>query len=91
MAARAIGVLELWYFVVVDFVSETCRSGIYRELFYVLYSLAFYRVRLLVNILSKNTNKMQLCNRIYCSKVYWRLNMFRAAVAKATAGRHMSI
>ena len=22
---------------------------------------------------------MQLCNRIYCSKVYWRLNMFRAA------------
>ena len=29
--------------------------------------------------LSRNTNKMQLCNRIYYSKVYWRLNMFRAA------------
>jgi len=28
---------------------------------------------------SRNTNKMQLCNRIYCSKVYCRLNMFRAA------------
>jgi len=25
------------------------------------------------------TDKMQLCNRIYYSKVYWRLNMFRAA------------
>jgi len=29
--------------------------------------------------LSRNTNKMQLCNRIYYSKVFWRLNMFRAA------------
>jgi hypothetical protein len=29
--------------------------------------------------LSRNTNKMQLCNRIYYSKVYWVLNMFRAA------------
>ena len=29
--------------------------------------------------LSRNSNKMQLCNRIYYSKVYWRLNMFRAA------------
>ena len=28
---------------------------------------------------SRNTNKMQLCNRNYYSKVYWRLNMFRAA------------
>ena len=28
---------------------------------------------------SRNTNEMQLCNRIYYSKVYWRLNMFRAA------------
>jgi len=28
---------------------------------------------------SRNTNKMQLCNRIYYSKFYWRLNMFRAA------------
>ena len=27
--------------------------------------------------LSRNTNKMQLCNRIYYSKVYSRLNMFR--------------
>jgi hypothetical protein len=25
------------------------------------------------------TNKLQLCNRIYYSKFYWRLNMFRAA------------
>jgi hypothetical protein len=25
------------------------------------------------------TNQMQPCNRIYYSKVYWRLNMFRAA------------
>jgi len=29
--------------------------------------------------LSRNTNKMQLCIRIYYSKVYWRINMFRAA------------
>jgi hypothetical protein len=29
--------------------------------------------------LSRNTIKMQLCNRIYYSKVYWRLNMFRTA------------
>ena len=29
--------------------------------------------------LSTYTNKMQLCNRIYYSKVYWRLNMFRTA------------
>ena len=29
------------------------------------------------NSLSRNTNKMQICNRIYYSKVYWRLNMFR--------------
>jgi hypothetical protein len=28
---------------------------------------------------SRNTNKMQLCNRMYYSKVYWRLNTFRAA------------
>jgi hypothetical protein len=27
----------------------------------------------------RNTNQMQLCNRIYYSKVYWRLKMFRAA------------
>jgi len=25
------------------------------------------------------TNKMRPCNRIYYSKIYWRLNMFRAA------------
>ena len=30
-------------------------------------------------LLSINTNKMQLCNRIYYSKVFWRHNMFRAA------------
>jgi hypothetical protein len=30
-------------------------------------------------LLSRNNNKMQLCNRIYYSKVYWRLNLFRAA------------
>jgi len=30
-------------------------------------------------LLSRNTNKMQFCNRIYYSNVYWRLNMFRAA------------
>jgi len=30
-------------------------------------------------LLSRNTNKMQLCNIIYYSKVYWRLNKFRAA------------
>jgi len=29
--------------------------------------------------LSRNTNKKQLCNRIYYSKVYWRLNMFQEA------------
>jgi len=28
---------------------------------------------------SRNTNQMQFCNRIYYSKVFWRLNMFRAA------------
>ena len=27
--------------------------------------------------LSRNTSKMQLCNRIYYSKVHWRLNMFQ--------------
>jgi hypothetical protein len=36
-------------------------------------------------LLSRNTNKMQLCNRIYYSKVYWRLNMFRAA-QRSSAG-----
>jgi hypothetical protein len=28
--------------------------------------------------LVETTNKMQLCNGIYFSKIYWRLNMFRA-------------
>jgi hypothetical protein len=28
---------------------------------------------------SRNTNMMQICNRIYYSKVYWSLNKFRAA------------
>jgi len=30
-------------------------------------------------LLSRNTNKMQLCYRIYYSKVFLRLNMFRGA------------
>jgi hypothetical protein len=29
--------------------------------------------------ISRNTNKMQFCNRIYYSKVYWRLNVFHEA------------
>ena len=29
--------------------------------------------------LCRNTYKMQLCNRIYYSKVFWRLSMYRAA------------
>ena len=35
--------------------------------------------------LSRNTNKMQLCNRIYYSKVDWRLNMSRA-VYRSSSG-----
>jgi hypothetical protein len=38
--------------------------------------------------LSRNTNKMQLCNRIYYSKVYWRLNMFRAAHRLSSGALH---
>ena len=34
---------------------------------------------------SRNTNKIQLCNRIYYSKVYWRLKMFRA-VHRSSSG-----
>jgi len=30
-------------------------------------------------LLSRNTTKLQLCNRIYYSKAFQRLNMFRAA------------
>jgi hypothetical protein len=30
-------------------------------------------------LLGRNTHKMQICNTIYYSKVYWRLNIFRAA------------
>jgi hypothetical protein len=30
-------------------------------------------------IFNKNTNKTQLCNIIYYSKVFWKLNMFRVA------------
>jgi hypothetical protein len=30
-------------------------------------------------LLSRNTSKMQLCNRIYYSKFYWRIDIFRAA------------
>ena len=40
-----------------------------------LYDIVTYSLKQL----SGNTNKMQLCNRIYYSKVYWRLNTFRAA------------
>jgi hypothetical protein len=45
---------------------------------------AYYNIHLIIMRsnslwLSRNTNKVQLCNRIYHSKVYWRLNMFRAA------------
>jgi len=32
----------------------------------------------IVVLIVEITNKMQLCNRIYYSNVYWRLNMFRA-------------
>jgi len=38
--------------------------------------------------LSRNTNKMQLCNRIYYSKVYWRINMFRAAYRSSSEALH---
>jgi hypothetical protein len=31
------------------------------------------------NLLSRNNNKMQLGNRIYYSKIYWRLKMLRTA------------
>ena len=37
-------------------------------------------------LLSRNTIKMQLCNRIYYSKVYWRPNMFRAAHRSSSGG-----
>ena len=37
------------------------------------------KIQKLNTAFSRNTNKMQLCNRIYYSKVYLRLNMFRAA------------
>ena len=39
----------------------------------------FHEIWYLSISFSGNNNKMQLCNRIYYSKVYWRLNMFRAA------------
>jgi hypothetical protein len=35
---------------------------------------------------SRNTIKMQLCNRIYYFKVYWRLNIFRAAHRSSSGG-----
>jgi len=31
---------------------------------------------------------MQLCNRIYYFKVYWRLNMFRAAHRSSSGSRN---
>jgi len=30
------------------------------------------------------TNKVQPCSRIYYSKIYWRLNMFRAAYCSSS-------
>jgi hypothetical protein len=46
-----------------------------------LSSLPFSTIKFrnFLGILSRNNNKMQLCNRIYYSKIFWRLNMFRAA------------
>jgi hypothetical protein len=49
--------------------------------------------------LSRNTNKMQPCNRIYYSTVHWRLNMFRGAhrsssgalTVFAASGLHMHV
>ena len=34
------------------------------------------------------TNKMQPCNRIYYSNIYWRLNMFRAAHHPSTGAQN---
>jgi hypothetical protein len=50
-------------------------------------------------VLVEITNKMQPCNRIYYSTVYWRLNMFRAAYRSssgaltvfATSGLHTHV
>jgi hypothetical protein len=38
--------------------------------------------------LSRNTNKMHLCNRIYYSKVYWMLNMFRVEHRSSSGALH---
>jgi len=47
------------------------------------FSFHIHPVFILTNISSSEsveiTNKMQPCNIIYYSNVYWRLNMFRAA------------
>jgi hypothetical protein len=37
------------------------------------------KIKLDATWLNRNTNKMQLCNRIYYSEAYWMLSMFRAA------------
>ena len=39
----------------------------------------------------RNINKMQLCNRIYYSKIYLRLNMFRAAHRSSSGALNSSI
>jgi len=44
------------------------------------YNFIFYKYcHYFFKWLSRNTNKMQLCNRIYYFKDYWRLHMFRPA------------
>ena len=56
------------------FINELCGpSGVWYDTIFDIHGSVHRR------LLNRNTNKMQLCNRIYYSKVYWRLNMFRAA------------
>ena len=49
------------------------------------FTFRYYRIILGIHgsvhrrLLNRNTNKLQLCNGIYYSRVYWRLNMFQAA------------
>ena len=57
-----------------DFVHKKCSRLLPDSSLYVFCSTKNYD-----HLLSRNTNKMQLCNRIYYSKVFWRFNMFRAA------------
>ena len=48
----------------------------------------FHEIWYLSISFSGNNNKMQLCNRIYYSKVYWRLNMFRAVHRSSSGALH---